>query len=72
VIAAGRKFGSWDDLKLSRPLTKAIGLLNYAAPTPIQVQAVPAALQGHDLVCSAITGSGTLFPSFFLVISFLC
>ena len=31
---------------------------NYAAPTPIQAQAIPVILQGHDVVASAQTGSG--------------
>jgi superfamily II DNA/RNA helicase len=31
---------------------------SYAAPTPIQVQAIPAALQGRDVLGSAQTGSG--------------
>lgn len=31
---------------------------SYAAPTPIQAQAIPVILHGHDVVASAQTGSG--------------
>jgi ATP-dependent RNA helicase DDX27 len=37
---------------------KAITLLGYTKPTPIQQQAIPLALQAKDLCASAITGSG--------------
>lgn len=36
----------------------ALDDVGYAAPTPIQTQAVPAILQGHDVLGSAQTGSG--------------
>ncbi len=45
-------FGLSDALKAS--LTK----MNYTEPTPIQVQAIPLALKGHDILGSAQTGTG--------------
>jgi ATP-dependent RNA helicase DDX27 len=45
-------------LNLSRPLLRAIRKLGFAHPTPIQERAIPLALAGRDLCCSAVTGSG--------------
>ncbi len=39
-------------------LQRALQAKGYAAPTPIQLQAIPVILQGHDVVASAQTGSG--------------
>lgn len=46
------------EANLSRPLLRAVSDLGYAAPTPIQRRAIPLALAGHDIVGSAVTGSG--------------
>ena len=43
---------------LSSTLLRAVADKAYAAPTPIQQAALPAALQGRDLLASAQTGSG--------------
>lgn len=40
------------------PLIKTIRKLEYTQPTPIQAQAVPAALGGRDIIGIAKTGSG--------------
>lgn len=40
------------------PLIKAIRKSEYTQPTPIQAQAIPAALSGRDLIGIAKTGSG--------------
>jgi ATP-dependent RNA helicase RhlE len=45
-------------LKLSPALLQAIGLTGYSQPTAVQVQAIPAILQGHDVLALAPTGSG--------------
>ncbi len=37
---------------------KAIEALDYTAPTPVQLQAIPAALTGDDIMVCAETGSG--------------
>ncbi|ARU89263.1 DEAD/DEAH box helicase [Pseudomonas sp. M30-35] len=43
---------------LHERLLKAVAELNFVEPTPVQVAAIPAALQGHDLRVTAQTGSG--------------
>jgi len=48
----------FSDLKLSRPLLRAIDELGYKQPTPVQARAIPMALAGKDLLVNAMTGSG--------------
>jgi ATP-dependent RNA helicase RhlE len=45
-------------LGLAAPLLQALASAGYAAPTPIQAQAIPPILQGHDLQGIAQTGTG--------------
>ncbi len=45
-------------LKLSPALLQAIALTGYSQPTAVQAQAIPAILQGHDVLGLAPTGSG--------------
>jgi superfamily II DNA/RNA helicase len=49
---------SFADLNLAPRILKAIEACGYAAPTPIQQQAVPGALEGRDLIATAQTGTG--------------
>ncbi len=49
---------SFSKLQLNEPILKAVKLCGYAAPTPIQEQAIPKALAGHDLIATAQTGTG--------------
>jgi superfamily II DNA/RNA helicase len=49
---------TFNELNLSPQLLKAISACGYISPTPIQEQAVPAALAGHDLIGVAQTGTG--------------
>jgi superfamily II DNA/RNA helicase len=49
---------SFDSLNLASPIINAISLCGYAAPTPIQEQAIPPAIAGKDLIASAQTGTG--------------
>src|SRR5919206_4583686 len=49
---------SFADLGLSQPLLEALHHLGYASPTPIQEQAIPELLQGHDVIGQAQTGTG--------------
>jgi superfamily II DNA/RNA helicase len=49
---------SFTNLQLAAPIIKAINLCGYTAPTPIQAQAIPLALEGKDLIGSAQTGTG--------------
>jgi superfamily II DNA/RNA helicase len=48
----------FSSLGLSPALLRALSARAYAAPTPIQAAAIPAALQGRDVLGSAQTGSG--------------
>ena len=49
---------SFSDLGLSAPLLAALAAEGYAAPTPIQCQAIPPVLGGRDLCGIAQTGTG--------------
>ncbi|MGH6962687.1 MAG: hypothetical protein ACREE7_19580, partial [Dongiaceae bacterium] len=41
---------SFTDLRLIEPIERALRAENYAAPTPIQAQAIPYLLAGRDLL----------------------
>ncbi|MBC7504845.1 MAG: DEAD/DEAH box helicase [Sandarakinorhabdus sp.] len=43
---------------LAEPLARALADKGYTEPTPIQVQAIPPAMEGHDLCGIAQTGTG--------------
>lgn len=45
-------------LNLGSPILKAVNLCGYGAPTPIQEQAIPKAIEGRDLIATAQTGTG--------------
>ena len=49
---------SFQQFSLSRPILRGLAALTFTTPTPIQVRAIPIALQGLDVVGSAVTGSG--------------
>lgn len=49
---------SFDNLGLIPELLRAVAEQGYTTPTPIQRQAIPAVLQGHDLMATAQTGTG--------------
>ncbi len=53
-----RKFMSFTELGLSEPILRAVTDLGYTTPTPIQLQAIPAVLEGGDLLAGAQTGTG--------------
>ena len=46
------------DLGLNPSILKAVEESGYTVPTPIQAQAIPEVLAGHDLMASAQTGTG--------------
>jgi len=48
----------FEQLGLTAPLLKALQKEGYTVPTPIQVQAIPAALNGKDTLGLAQTGTG--------------
>jgi ATP-dependent RNA helicase RhlE len=49
---------SFTTLGLSDPILKAVSDKGYTTPSPIQAQAIPAVLQGHDVMAAAQTGTG--------------
>ncbi|KAI9775890.1 MAG: ribosomal RNA processing protein [Candelina submexicana] len=49
---------SFRDLGVIDSLCEACAVLGYKAPTPIQAESIPLALQGRDLIGLAETGSG--------------
>lgn len=48
----------FSDMKISRPLLKALSAMGIHSPTPIQAATVPIALLGRDICACAVTGSG--------------
>ena len=50
---------SFSDLSLDRRVLQAVAESGYLTPTPIQVQAIPHALEGRDVLGIAQTGTGT-------------
>ncbi len=49
---------TFDDLRLIKPLLRAVRAENYTQPTPVQVEAIPHVLDGKDLLGCAQTGTG--------------
>src|SRR5690606_5544485 len=48
----------FSDLGLDPRLLKALDTLGYEEPTPVQREAIPPQLAGHDLLAQAATGTG--------------
>ena len=48
----------FNQLGLSAELMRAVSEQGYDAPTPVQAQAIPVVLEGHDLMAAAQTGTG--------------
>lgn len=48
----------FDELRLAEPLLRAVRAAGYRTPTPIQTQAIPHVLAGHDVLACAQTGTG--------------
>ena len=49
---------SFSTLGLSDPLLRAVSDKGYSTPSPIQAEAIPAVLKGHDVMAAAQTGTG--------------
>ena len=49
---------SFEQLELAPAIVSAVQELGYTEPTPIQAQAIPLILAGHDLLGGAQTGTG--------------
>ncbi len=52
------KIARFEDFKLNRQLLDAIEETGFNTPTPVQQQAIPLILAGHDLIGIAQTGTG--------------
>ncbi len=48
----------FEELGLSAALLRAVAETGYTTPTPIQAQAIPAVLEGKDVMAAAQTGTG--------------
>jgi len=49
---------TFQDLALADPIQRALRAKGYTTPSPIQAQAIPLLLEGHDLIACAQTGTG--------------
>lgn len=49
---------SFENLGLNSQIVKTLHLLGYESATPIQTEAIPTFLEGHDLIAQAQTGTG--------------
>ena len=49
---------AFSQLQLAPPLARAVAEMGYTSMTPIQAQAIPKVLQGHDVMGAAQTGTG--------------
>lgn len=58
VLEETTKILTFDDLNLHPEVLTAVREKGYENPTPIQQQAVPAAIEGRDMIGSAPTGTG--------------
>jgi ATP-dependent RNA helicase RhlE len=52
------KLMTFKELKISEPVLKALSDKEYVTPTPIQEQAIPAGVEGRDILGIAQTGTG--------------
>ena len=57
-VAAVPAVASFHDFPLPPKLLENLDAMGYKAPTPIQSQAIPLALEGRDILGSAQTGTG--------------
>jgi ATP-dependent RNA helicase RhlE len=53
-----KTISTFEQLGLQPALLAAVRELGFSEPTPIQILAIPPALEGHDVLASAETGSG--------------
>lgn len=58
IADAATRASAFAALGLDERIVRALGEVNYTTPTPVQAQAIPAALAGSDLLVTSQTGSG--------------
>src|SRR5690349_12836028 len=49
---------SFKEMDLVPALREALEIMKYETPTPVQAEAIPIVLEGHDLMACAQTGTG--------------
>ncbi|MGI9275904.1 MAG: DEAD/DEAH box helicase [Endozoicomonas sp.] len=49
---------SFADLGLSAPILEAVAEQGYETPSPVQAEAIPAVIEGRDIMAAAQTGTG--------------
>ncbi|MDO8689239.1 MAG: DEAD/DEAH box helicase [Dehalococcoidia bacterium] len=49
---------SFSDLGISDQVLRSLDQMGFEEPTPVQVQAIPSLMKGHDIVAQALTGTG--------------
>ena len=49
---------TFSEIPLSATLQQQLAAANFVTPTPVQAQAIPPALDGHDVLATAQTGTG--------------
>ena len=52
------RIADFSQLRLSKPLMRAVSELGYSRPTPVQSGVIPYAVAGKDILANAATGSG--------------
>jgi len=57
-VKEAKKDVTFNDLALDSRLLQGILKQNFHTPTPVQVKAIPLALEGRDILARAKTGSG--------------
>ena len=57
-ILKGPLLTSFETLGLSEKALKAVELMGYTEPTPVQEKAIPVVLEGSDIIAAAKTGTG--------------
>lgn len=60
------------DLKIIEPILRSLNEEGYTNPTPIQAQAIPYVLEGHDLLGCAQTGTGKTAAFSIPILQHLC
>lgn len=52
------KIIKFEDMQLSKKVLNAVRDMGFEEPSPIQAQTIPLALEGHDVIGQAQTGTG--------------
>lgn len=52
------KIIKFEDMQLSKRVLNAVRDMGFEEPSPIQAQTIPLALEGHDVIGQAQTGTG--------------